>query len=79
MQRPANHQLDQLASEGLPALEKTLRKDPLVRGFATAGPSLTAYLLALEFGAVQANSVAFASLVSGGLFQTLDAREAGAT
>jgi len=72
LQRPAHRQLDRLAVEGLPALDATLRRDPFVRGIATAVPSLAAYLATLEFGALQANSVAFASLVSAGLFQTLD-------
>ena len=73
-QRPVHHRLDHLAREGLPVLESTLRKDPLVRGFATGLPSIAAYLAALPAGPVQANSVAFASLISGSLLQTLDTR-----
>jgi hypothetical protein len=72
LQRPEHRQLDRLAREGIPALDATLRKDPFVRGIATAVPSLAAYLVSLELGALQANSVAFASLVSAGLFQTVD-------
>jgi hypothetical protein len=64
--------LEQLADEGLPALEKTLHRDPLVRGFSMAAPSLAAYLLSLPVGSLEANSVAFASLVSANLLMTLD-------
>jgi magnesium-transporting ATPase (P-type) len=77
LQRPPDHRLEHLAQEGLSALDKTLRREPVVRGLANAAPSLTAYLLALPLGAMQANSVAFASLVSGSLLQTLDSAQSG--
>jgi magnesium-transporting ATPase (P-type) len=77
LQRPQERRLEHLAREGLSALDRTLRRDPLVRGVANAASSLTAYLLALPLGAMQANSVAFASLVSGSLLQTLDCAWSG--
>jgi len=73
LQRPAHRQLDRLAREGLSALDSSLRKDTLVRGIATALPSLAAYLTAyFQAGPQQASSVAFASVITTQLAQTLD-------
>ncbi|HZB98298.1 MAG TPA: HAD-IC family P-type ATPase, partial [Candidatus Sulfotelmatobacter sp.] len=71
-QRPAHHNLAGLDREGEAALERPLRNDVIKRGIATATPSLVAYLVALgSLGVPQAGSVAFASVVSTQLAQTL--------
>jgi magnesium-transporting ATPase (P-type) len=71
-QQPEHRNLAGLDREGEAALEKPLRNDLLRRGIATATPSLAAYLAALgSLGMAQASSVAFASVVSTQLAQTL--------
>jgi cation-transporting ATPase I len=73
LQRPAHRRLDRLAREGLTALDSSLRKDTLVRGLSTALPSLAAYLMTYaQAGPQQAGSVAFASVITTQLAQTLD-------
>jgi calcium-translocating P-type ATPase len=73
LQPPGHGRLAGLAREGTSALERPLRLDIVRRGIATAAPSLAAYLLALGSGsAPQAAGVAFASIVTTQLAQTLD-------
>jgi magnesium-transporting ATPase (P-type) len=77
LQRPKHHDLAALAREGTSALGTPLRNEVFARGGATAVPSLAAYLLALRAGgAPLARTVAFASIVSTQLAQTLDAGSA---
>ncbi|MEJ7758718.1 MAG: HAD-IC family P-type ATPase [Gemmatimonadaceae bacterium] len=72
--RPKHHDLAALAREGASALGKPLRNEVFARGGATAVPSLVIYLIALRAkGAAVAQTVAFASIVSTQLAQTLDA------
>jgi hypothetical protein len=71
-QRPKHRNLAGLHREGEAALERPLRNDVLRRGIATAAPSLAAYLVALgSLGMPAAGSVAFASVVTTQLAQTL--------
>jgi cation-transporting P-type ATPase I len=80
LQPPESRNLAALAREGTAALDKPLRTDVLRRGTATAAPSLAAFLLTLGSGGLaQARSVAFASVVSTQLAQTLDAGRAEGT
>jgi len=80
LQPPESRNLAALAREGTAALDKPLRRDILRRGTATAAPSLAAFLLTLGSGGLaQARSVAFASVVSTQLAQTLDAGRAEGT
>lgn len=73
LQPPESRNLASLAREGTAALDRPLRHDVWRRGFATAAPSLGAFLLALRSaGLAQARSVAFASVVATQLAQTLD-------
>ncbi|GER91172.1 hypothetical protein KDW_53340 [Dictyobacter vulcani] len=72
LQRPEHHELSQLRREGIAALDTSLRNEVLRRGLATTLPSLAAYLLTLGAGSLpRARSVAFASIVSTQLAQTL--------
>ncbi len=74
LQPPETRHLASLSREGTAALDKPLRNDIWLRGFATAAPSLVAYLIGLRIsGLEQARSVAFASVVGTQLAQTLDA------
>jgi len=78
LQRPADRNLAGLAREGEGALDKPLRDDVLRRAVATAAPALAAYLVALGTGGLpQARAVAFASIVTTQLAQTLDAGRTG--
>ncbi|HXG72073.1 MAG TPA: HAD-IC family P-type ATPase [Gemmatimonadaceae bacterium] len=78
LERPRNHDLAALRREGASALGKPLRDEVFVRGGATAVPSLAAYLVALRAGGIPlARTVAFASIVSTQLTQTLDAGTRG--
>jgi len=78
LQRPADRNLAGLAREGEGALDKPLRDDVLRRGVSTAAPALAAYLIALGIGGLpQARAVAFASIVTTQLAQTLDAGRMG--
>ena len=74
LERPKHHDLAALRREGASALGKPLRDEVLARGGATALPSLSAYLVALRVGGPSlARTIAFASIVSTQLAQTLDA------
>ncbi|MGH2481520.1 MAG: HAD-IC family P-type ATPase, partial [Ktedonobacteraceae bacterium] len=71
-QQPEHRNLASLQREGTSALDAPLRNEVLRRGLATALPSLAAYLIALRSGSLaQARSVAFTSIVSTQLAQTL--------
>jgi hypothetical protein len=72
LQRPGNRHLSALAREGLAALDTSLRRDVVRRGFATALPALAAHLLARGGGLPAAGTVAYASIVATQLAQTLD-------
>jgi calcium-translocating P-type ATPase len=73
LQQPESRNLAELAREGTAALDRPLRNDVLRRALFTAGPSLGAYVLALVGGSpAQAQMVAFASIVSTQLGQTVD-------
>jgi cation-transporting ATPase I len=71
VQGPEHRNLSRLAREGTTALDAPLRAEILRRGAATAVPSLAAYLLADRW-AIQPQTVAFTSIVSTQLAQTLD-------
>jgi cation-transporting ATPase I len=71
VQPPEHRRLSRLAREGTAALDRPLRVEILGRGGATAAPSLAAYALAGRSGA-QPHTVAFLSVVSTQLAQTLD-------
>ncbi|HEY6760696.1 MAG TPA: HAD-IC family P-type ATPase [Baekduia sp.] len=73
MQAPDHRNLATLAREGGAALDAPLRADIIRRGIATAVPSFAAYLAASRrAGVPAARSVAFASIVSTQLIQTVD-------
>lgn len=77
LQQPEHRNLASLQREGMSALDAPLRNEVLRRGLATALPSLVAYLLTLRSGSLaQARSVAFTSIVSTQLAQTLVAGQA---
>lgn len=77
LQQPEHRDLSALAREGASALDAPLRNDILRRGTATAAPALAAYFLALRSGGLpEARTVAFASIVTTQLAQTLDAGRA---
>ncbi|HEV2122676.1 MAG TPA: HAD-IC family P-type ATPase, partial [Chloroflexota bacterium] len=72
-QQPEHHNLAALAREGESALDAPLRKDIFRRARATAAPTLAAYLIALRSGSIpMARTVAFASIITTQLAQTLD-------
>jgi cation-transporting P-type ATPase I len=71
VQPPEHRKLSGLAREGTAALDRPLRIEILRRGAATAVPALGAYLIADRWRA-QPQTVAFASIVSTQLAQTLD-------
>jgi cation-transporting P-type ATPase I len=71
VQPPEHRKLSSLAREGATALDRPLQVEILRRGAATAVPALGAYVLADRSGA-QPQTVAFASIVSTQLSQTLD-------
>jgi cation-transporting ATPase I len=70
-QRPEHRHLAMLAREGSAALDRPLRRDIAIRAVATALPTTGAYLLMLRRGLPEARSVAFASIVSTQLAQTV--------
>ena len=77
LQQPEHRNLASLQREGVSALDAPLRNEVLRRGLATALPSLAAYLITLRTGSLaQARSVAFTSIVSTQLAQTLVAGRA---
>jgi magnesium-transporting ATPase (P-type) len=70
---PLQRDLSRLSQEGLSGLDASLPWDTLRRALATAAPSLAAYLwMSATAGPLEANAVAFASVVSSQLAQTLD-------
>ncbi|CAA9304624.1 MAG: FUPA24 P-type ATPase, partial [uncultured Gemmatimonadetes bacterium] len=74
LQRPEHRDLAALAREGTSALDAPLRSEIFSRSAATAAPSLAAYLVALRgAGVPYARTVAFASIITTQLAQTLDA------
>ena len=73
LQQPEHHNLAGLAREGTAALDSPLRTDIVRRAIATAGPTFAAYAVALRSGGIPAaRTVAFASIVTTQLAQTLD-------
>ena len=74
LQRPEHRDLSALAREGTSALDAPLRNEIFSRSAATAAPSLVAYIVALRAGGVPyARTVAFTSIITTQLAQTLDA------
>src|SRR5215216_2663031 len=71
VQEPEHRNLSRLSREGTIALNAPLRAEILRRGAATTVPSLAAFVLASR-SALQPQTVAFASIVSTQLAQTLD-------
>jgi len=77
LQQPEHHNLADLAREGTSALEVPLRREVMRRGIATAVPPLVSYLLTLRSGGVAAaRTIAFASIITTQLAQTLDSGRA---
>jgi calcium-translocating P-type ATPase len=72
LQHPEHRNLAELAREGGTALDKPLRNEIVRRAVATGLPSFGAYVLASRRGGRDASSVAFASIVTTQLAQTLD-------
>jgi len=73
LQQPEQRELSSLAREQASALDSRLRSGILSRGAATTVPALLAYLIAgRTSGMVEASSVAFISVVTTQLAQTLD-------
>jgi calcium-translocating P-type ATPase len=71
-QQPENRDLTVLAREGGGDSDAALRSDILRRGLATAGPALTAYVLATRLGSLaHARTVAFGAITATQLGQTL--------
>ncbi len=74
LQPPEHRNLAMLSREGTAALDRPLRNEILRRGIATTVPSLAAYLIMQAYEDLpQARSVAFASIVTTQLAQTLEA------
>jgi cation-transporting P-type ATPase I len=71
VQEPEHRNLSRLSREGTTALDAPLRAEILRRGAATTVPSLAAFVIASR-SALQPQTVAFASIVSTQLAQTLD-------
>ncbi|GHO85804.1 cation-translocating P-type ATPase [Dictyobacter formicarum] len=72
LQQPEHRNLTRLRREGTAALGAPLRNEIIRRGLATTLPSLGAYLLTRGMASLpQARSVAFASIVTTQLAQTL--------
>jgi len=71
VQPPEHRKLSRLAREGTAALDRPLQIEIVRRGAATAVPALGAYLIA-DRSHAQPQTVAFASIVSTQLAQTLD-------
>jgi magnesium-transporting ATPase (P-type) len=73
IQPPEHRNLAELSREGGAALDAPLRRDIIRRGVATAAPSFGAYALASGVaGPAAGRSVAYISIVSTQLAQTLD-------
>ena len=74
LQQPENHDLAALSREGESALGAPLRNDIMRRASITALPSLAATLAAWTVGGpAQASAVAYSSMVTTQLIQTLEA------
>ncbi len=72
LQEPEHRDLRKLQREGMGALTGPLVSEVVRRGLATALPSLAAFLLTLSTGSLaQARSVAFASIITTQLAQTV--------
>ncbi len=77
LQEPEHRNLAQLRREGAAALDMPLFNEVVRRGLATALPSLAAYLITRSVGSLsQARSVAFVSIISTQLAQTVMAGRA---
>jgi magnesium-transporting ATPase (P-type) len=77
IQPPEHRDLAQLSREGGAALDAPLRADVIRRGIATGAPSFGAYLLASRIiGPAAARSVAYVSIVTTQLAQTVDLGQA---
>lgn len=77
LQEPEHSDLRRLQREGMDALNVPLLREVMKRGLATALPSLAAYLITLSTGSLpQARSVAFASIITTQLAQTVIAGRA---
>jgi cation-transporting ATPase I len=73
VQRPEHRNLADLRREGTEALDSSLRGDVIRRGVATTLPSFVAYAAATRTASPgQARTVAFTSVVSTQLGQTID-------
>jgi cation-transporting P-type ATPase I len=70
-QDPEHRRLAALAREGMLALDRPLRMDIVVRAVATAIPTAGAYLASLRRGITPARGVAFASVTTSQLAQTV--------
>jgi cation-transporting ATPase I len=77
IQQPEHRNLAALSREGGSALDAPLRADIIRRGIATGAPSFAAYLLASRMiSPAAAGSVAYLSIVTTQLAQTLDVGQA---
>ena len=77
IQPPEHRNLAQLSREGGSALDAPLRADVIRRGVATALPSFGAYVLATRLvGPAAGSSVAYISIVTSQLAQTVDLGQA---
>ncbi|HYW09107.1 MAG TPA: HAD-IC family P-type ATPase [Longimicrobium sp.] len=74
LQKPEHRDLAALAREGTSALDAPLRNEIFSRSAATAAPALIAYIVSLRAGGIAyARTVAFTSIITTQLAQTLDA------
>lgn len=77
LQQPEHHSLAGLNREGEAALGKPLRNDLYRRAATSAGPSLVSYLIMRNSATLpQARAVAYSSIITTQLAQTLDAGRA---
>ncbi|MGN6167818.1 MAG: HAD-IC family P-type ATPase [Solirubrobacteraceae bacterium] len=77
IQPPEHRNLAQLSREGGTALDAPLRADVIRRGIATGLPSFGAYLLATKLvGPAAGSTVAYISIVTSQLAQTIDLGQA---
>ncbi len=73
LQPPEHRSLAALKREGAQALDRPLRNDIVLRGLATALPSIVTYAVMLTAGSLPlARSVAYGSVIMAQLAQTLD-------
>jgi magnesium-transporting ATPase (P-type) len=74
LQQPEHRNLAELSREGTSALGVPLRNEILRRSIATTLPSLASYLITLRAGGqLEARTIAFTSIITTQLAQTLDA------